>query len=95
MPRPSACAARGIVDDLLPVIDHQLAVVGLVIAHDAFDERRFAGAVLAKKRMERARPHLQRHLIERGELAETFDDVERFDAERFFEASATAGRRAE
>ena len=64
------------------VIDEQLALVGLVIAHDAFDERRFAGAVLAEQRMERARPHLQRHLIERGELAEALGHVERFDAER-------------
>ena len=76
-----------IVDDLLPVIDHQLAVVGLVVAHDALDERRFAGAVLAKERMERAGPHLQRHLIERGELAEAFDDIERFDAERLLRGS--------
>ena len=31
-----------------------VAVVGLVIAHDAFDERALAGAVLAEQRMERA-----------------------------------------
>ena len=76
-----------ITDHLLAFVDHQLAAVGLVIAHDAFDERRFAGAVLAKKRMEGARPHFQRHLIERGELAETLDDVERFDAERLLRRS--------
>ena len=79
---PERVRGARIVDDLLPVIDHQLAVVGLVIAHDAFDERALAGAVFAEQRMERAGPHLQRHLVERRELAEAFDDVERFDAER-------------
>ncbi len=85
-----------IVDDFLAVIDHQLAGIGLVIAHDAFDERRFAGAVLAKQRVKRAGPDLQRNLIERGELAETLGDIERFDAEGLASRrSATAARRAE
>ena len=76
-----------IADDLLPVVDDELAGIGLVVAHDAFDERRFAGAVLAKERVERARPDFQRNLIERRELAEALGHVDRFDAERLFAGS--------
>ena len=84
-----------IADDLLPVVDHQLAVVGLVIAHDAFDQRRFAGAVLAEQRVERAGPDLQRNLVERGELAEALGHVDRFDAEGFLHAVGDGSRRAD
>jgi hypothetical protein len=79
--QPERVRGSRIADHLLPVIDQKLAVIGLVITHDAFDESRFAGPVFAQERMERARTHLQRHGVERDELAETFDDIERFDAE--------------
>ena len=70
-----------IADDLLAIIDEKLARVGLVIAHDAFDERRLAGAVLAEKRVKRAGFNFQRNLVERGEFAEALGHRDRFDAE--------------
>ena len=73
-----------IADDLLPLVDDQLAGIGLVIAHDAFDERRFSGAVLAEKSVECAGPDFQRNLVERRELAEALGHVDRFDPERLF-----------
>ena len=43
--------------------------VGVVEAHDAFDQRRLAGAVLAEQRVERAGLDLDRHVVERDEAA--------------------------
>ena len=55
--------------DLLAV-DQHLALVGCVEAHDAFDERRLAGAVLAQQRMKRAGRNLDRHVLERPQRPE-------------------------
>ena len=74
-------AAR-IVDDLLPLVDDQLAVVGLVVAHDAFDQRDLPAPFSPSSAWNVPGAHLERHLVERGEFAETLDDVERLDAER-------------
>ena len=70
-----------IADDFLAIADDDLAGVGQVVAHDAFDQRRLAGAVLAEERVERPGLDLQRDLIERDELAEALGHVDRFDAE--------------
>ena len=72
-----------IVDDLLPVADQNVARVGVVVAHDAFDQRALAGAVLAEERVEGAGFTFSDTLIERGERAEALGDADRFDAERF------------
>ncbi len=65
----------------LAVADHDAAAVGPVIAHDAFDERRFAGAVLAEQRVNGARLHAHRHGLERDEVAEPLADVDRLDGQ--------------
>ena len=77
------------------IADNDLAFVGLVVAHDAFDQRRLAGAVLTEERMEGAGPHFQRNLIERRELAEALGHVDGFDTEGGFARSRrrqSAGR---
>src|SRR6202034_4649279 len=51
-------------------------------AHDALDQRRFSGAVLAQERMEAAGPDFQRDRVERDELAEPLGHGDRFDAAR-------------
>src|SRR5262249_24567547 len=71
----------GMGDDLLAVADDELPAIGAVIAHDAFDERRLAGAVLAEERMHRAGRHAQRHVVEHGRLAEALRHVQRLEAE--------------
>src|ERR1700722_15289080 len=78
-PEPVRIARAG--DLLLARADDQLAVVGPVIAHDAFDQGRLAGAVLAEQRMHGAGHHAQRHVVERDEVAEALRDVQRLDAE--------------
>ena len=45
-----------ILDCLLVVVDQNVARIRPVIAHDAFDQRALAGAVLAEQRVEAARP---------------------------------------
>ena len=64
---------------LLAPIDQHLALVRPVVAHDAFDERALAGAVLAQQRMEGAGRDLHRHVVERGELAEALGHADRFE----------------
>ena len=71
-----------ILDLPLAVVDQHVAVVRPVVAHDAFDQRALAGAVLAEQGVEAAGRHLQRHLVERGELAEALGHRDRLDRER-------------
>src|ERR1700722_16850067 len=78
-PEPVRIARAG--DLLLARAHDQLAVVGPVIAHDAFDQGRLAGAILAEQRMHGAGHHAQRHVVERDEVAEALRDVQRLDAE--------------
>ena len=46
-------------DRLLAVVDQDAAGIRVVIAHDAFDQRALAGAVLAQQRVEAAGRHLR------------------------------------
>ncbi len=55
----------------------------MVEAHDAFDERRFARAILAEKRVEGAGWDVDRYMIERREAPEPHGHVERLDADGF------------
>ena len=71
-----------IVDRLFAAVDQDVARVRPVVAHDALDQRALAGAVLAEQRMERSGRHLQRHLVERRELAEALGHRHRLDADR-------------
>ncbi len=73
--------ARVAHDRLLPV-DQELAAVGLVEAHDAFDERRLAGAVLAEQGVERARRHLDRNVLQRLQRAEGLAHADRLERGR-------------
>ena len=82
MPSPSAWASLRIGDRLLAAADQDVALGRAVIAHDAFDQRALAGAVLAEQRVERAGPHLQLDIVERGELAEAHGHGDGVDAER-------------
>ena len=68
-------------DRLLAAADEDVAFGRVVIAHDAFDEGRFAGAVLAEQRMERAGPHLQLDIVQRQEIAEPHGHGDGIDAE--------------
>ena len=61
-------ARRG--DHLLLAVDQHAAARRLVEAHDAFDERRLAGAVLAEQRMQRARPDMDRDILQRHQRSE-------------------------
>src|SRR6478735_10323567 len=70
-----------IADRLLAPADQNVALGGVIVAHDAFDERRLAGAVLAEQRMERTRPHFQRDIVQRQEIPETHGHGESVDAE--------------
>jgi hypothetical protein len=71
-----------IVDLLFTAVDHDVAGVRPVIAHDALDQRALAGAVLAEQRMERRGRHLQRNLVQRGEFAEALGHRHPLDADR-------------
>src|SRR5882724_7727194 len=61
-------------------VQQDLALVGAVVAHGAFDECALAGAVLAEQRMKGARLDRHRDVVERGQPAEPLgkaDQVER------------------
>ena len=73
-------------DRLFAVADQDLALRGVVIAHDAFHERALARAVLAEQSVQRAGPNLQLDIVERDEIAEAHRHGDGVDAER-------AGRR--
>src|SRR5262249_49401049 len=61
--------------------DQHIASGRVVVAHDAFDQRRFSCAVLAEESVERARLNLQLDIVERGEVAEPHGHGNGFDAE--------------
>ena len=75
-----------VVDRLFAVADQDLAVVRPVVAHDAFDERALAGAVLAEQSVKGAGLTFNDTCVERGELAEAL-------GHRSFEPSARRDRR--
>ncbi len=64
-----ACVAR-IVDRQFRPVEQDLAAIGRVEAHDAFDERGFAGAVLAEQRVNRSGGDINRDVFERDQRAE-------------------------
>src|SRR6516225_8216143 len=71
-----------IVDLDLPAVDDHLAARRLVEAHDAFDEGRLAGAVLAEEGVQGARLHLDRHVLERDQRTEDLGHADRLEADR-------------
>src|SRR5579863_3195275 len=73
-------------DRLFAVTDQDVALRGVVVAHDAFHERALAGAVFAEQSVQRAGPNLQFDIVERDEIAEPHRHCDGIDAER-------AGRR--
>src|SRR5271166_4345398 len=60
-------------------VEQQGSLVGRIEAHHAFDESRLARAVLAQKRMKRARGYLDRDVVERGETPERLGHSDRFE----------------
>ena len=80
--QPERMSNARVVDIALAPAHHDLAGIGLVITHDAFHERALAGAVFAEQGMKRAGRNLQRHVVERGEIAEALAHGDRLDAKR-------------
>ena len=72
----------GIAHERFAPVEHELALVGDVEAHDAFDERRLAGAVLAQQRMKRTRRNLDRHVLKSAQRAERLAHADRFERRR-------------
>src|ERR1700676_5241006 len=68
-----------ILDRDLGSIEQKGSLVGRIEAHDAFDERRLARAVLAEKRVECPCGHLDRDVVERGEAAESLGHPKCFE----------------
>ena len=68
-------------DGLLAASDQDVALGGAVIAHDALDQRRLAGAVLAEQRMEGAWSDLQRDIVEREKIAKAHRHGDGIEAE--------------
>ena len=79
---PERVRVLGVGNRLLAAADQDVALGRVVIAHDAFHQRALAGAVLAEQRVEGARPHLERDIVEREEIAEPHGHGDGVDAER-------------
>jgi hypothetical protein len=69
-------------DRLFAAADQDVALGRVVIAHDAFHQRALAGAVLAEQRVERAGPHLEFDIVERGKSPKRMVMRDGVDAER-------------
>ena len=63
-------------------VEPQLALVRPIDAGDDLDQRRFAGAVLAEQRVDRAAAHRQRHVLQRQHAGEGLLNPARLQAER-------------
>ena len=63
-------------------VDADLAGVGRVVAHDALDQGRLAGAVLAQQRVDAAGGDVERDVLERGERAEALGQAGGGQAQR-------------
>ena len=63
-------------------VEPQLALVRTIDAGDDLDQRRFAGAVLAEQRVDRAAAHRQRYVLQRQHAGEGFLDPASLEAER-------------
>ncbi len=68
-----------IADRHLGAVEQDLAFVGRVEAHDAFDQRRLAGAVLAQKRMHGAGLDVDGDVFERDQRAEDLGHADGFE----------------
>ena len=93
MPMPSAAASRGLLIAASAPPTRTAPCVGLVVAHDALDQRALAGAVLAEQRVHRARPQLQRDGVERDQRAEALGQATRLQGERLAHDSASSSAR--
>ena len=71
-----------IVNGHLIAVQQEFPPVGGIKSHDALDERRLAGAVLAEQRMEGARRDLDRYVLQRFERAERLRHANRFERRR-------------
>src|SRR4029077_4660231 len=69
-------------DGLLAAADQHIAFGRVVVAHDAFDQRAFSRAVLAKQRVKRAGLDLQFDLVKSSEIAEPHGHGDGLDAKR-------------
>ncbi len=78
MPRARASLGFLIICSLLA--DDDVAGVRLVVAHDAFDEGGFAGAVAAEEGVEGAGAEFHGDVVERDEGAEAFVHGHDFEA---------------
>jgi hypothetical protein len=63
-------------------IEQHLAARRGVEAHDAFDQRRLAGAVFAQQSVERARLDIDRDIAECGEMPEDLGHAPGFERRR-------------
>jgi hypothetical protein len=61
------------------LVEQKGSLVRGIEAHHAFNEGRLARAVLAQKRMKRARGDLDRHIVERSETPESLGHSYRFE----------------
>ncbi len=71
-----------IADRDLLAAEQDLALVGRIEPHDAFDERRLAGAVLAEQRMKLAGLDLHRDVAERDQRPEDLGHADGFERDR-------------
>ena len=71
-------------DRLFAAADQHVALGRVVVAHDAFYQRAFAGAVFAEQRVEGAGPHFQFDIVQRDKVAEAHGHGHRIDAKRAF-----------
>ncbi len=71
-----------ICDRLFSAADKNGAFRRSIIAHDAFDQRALAGAVLSEQGMERAGSNLQLDLIEGGKITKSHGHGDRINPER-------------
>ncbi len=78
---PERVRVLRVADLLLTPADQDVALGGVVIAHDALHQRALAGTVLAEQRMEGAGTHLQFDIVERQEIAEAHRHGDGVDAE--------------
>ena len=63
-------------------VEAQLALVRMIDASDNLDQRRFAGAVFAEQRVDRAAAHRQRYILQRQHAGEGFLNPASLQAER-------------
>ena len=76
-----ASVAR-IADRHFRAVEQDLAFVRRIEAHDAFDECRFAGAVLAEQRVDGSGLDLDRHIVERDQRTEHLGHADRLERGR-------------